>query len=72
MQEVFDLIELSHTLFQKKLAVIEEQVKTERDPEKKLHLKTKAIRLFREYKQSLQEIEEYLAELQGRKETLKA
>ena len=62
LDEGIELIEISHNLFQKKLAALESRTKSINDPRMKKELRKEALLLFSEYKNSLQVIEQFMQE----------
>lgn len=63
LQESTELVEDSRVLFQKKLAQLTQKVSKEKNPEKIKALISQADTLFKEYKDSLEEIEEHIDEI---------
>ena len=60
IDEALELIEISHQLFLRRLSAIEAQSLLEENPRKKDVFRKKALKLFSEYKNSLQVIEKFI------------
>lgn len=60
IEESLEMVKISHDLFQKKLSRLKTAIKNETDKRKIGQLLTKAEKLYQEYRESLQIIEEFM------------
>lgn len=64
IKDLNTLIQLSHSLFEKKITIIEKAMTLASSQQERDILKEKAITLYKEYKQSLKVMENYINEIE--------